>query len=491
MSLFLSVLLWFGVANAAPQVDDVDSGSQFGTTSGPVGTAPWWSSFGDPALQEVLSDALSANGDIEAARARARMATGVQMQSFAPLLPTANFVTSLNTGAYQNSFCQQIESFSSLSGIFDALANDPQSLLTDPGALGGGGGSAQRDLCTNTSAMLVAGWQIDLFGRNSLSYAAQAHEAAASKGDRDAQILALTTLIAEAWYDVVLSERQVAVVEEQLEAQTNLLELIELRYDQGGASGLDVLQQRQQVASTKALLPTARAGRDARRYSLAALLGRDVASLPTVSEVLPEPQGLPGVGAPEDLVANRPDLQASLQRAKSARDARASSHTGLLPTLQLSANAGWTGIFSPNNPDNDVFSVLTQQGIWGAGATLTIPIFNGGAAHGRVRQARAAESMAVNSYNQTLRNTVAEVEGAIRMDVEQRARRDAVTSQAQAAQLAYDESVDRYLAGLDTYLSVLAAQAANQAADLSLLQARRDAVSARIQLHDAVGQLGQ
>ena len=103
---------------------------------------------------------------------------------------------------------------------------------------------------------------------------------------------------------------------------------------------------------------------------------------------------------------------------------------------------------------------------------------------------RAAESMAVNSYNQAVRNSIAEVDAAIRLDTEQRARRDAVRTQSEAARLAYEESVERYLAGLDTYLSVLAAQAANQAADLALLQARRDAVSARIQLHDALGQLG-
>lgn len=478
-------------ADAAPQVIEPSPTDAFVETSGPVATTAWWTHFGDPALEELLSDALSKNGDIEAARARAKMATGVQMQAFSPLLPSASFDTTISTSAYQNSFCQQVESFSSLGGIFEALQNDPQSLLTNPDQFGGGGGGTARDLCTNTRAMLNVAWPIDIFGRNSLNYAAQAHEAAAARGDRDAQILALTSMIAEGWYDVVLAEQQVALVSEQLQAQRDLLELIELRYDQGGASGLDVLQQRQQVASTEALLPTARAGRDARKASLAALLGREVSTLPPVPEALPEPQGLPGVGNPEELAEQRPDLQAAQQRARSARDARASAHSGLAPSLTATANAGWTGVFNPDNPDNDVLSVMTQQEQWGAGLTLSIPLFGGGVQHGRIRQARAAESMAVNSYNQALRNAVAEVDGAIRLDVEQRARRDAVQTQSEAARLAYDESVDRYLAGLDTYLSVLASQAANQAAELTLLQARRDAVSARIQLHDAIGQLGR
>jgi outer membrane protein TolC len=304
------------------------------------------------------------------------------------------------------------------------------------------------------------------------------HEAKATEGDREAQTLALIAAFAQGWYDVAASREQVALIESQVKAQTALLELVRLRYERGGASGLDVLQQRQQVANTQAALPTAKALYEAQRMGLAALLGRSLDALDDGNARLPEPAPLPAVGTPAELVEQRPSLVASGQRTLSARDQRASAQLGLLPTFRLSANAGWTGFFDEG---------LQQEPTWGAGATLSVPLFNGGATHGRIRQARASENLAVYSHNQSIRDTIAAVDGAILSDEAQRARYAAVVVQEAAAREAFTESRVRYLEGLDSYVTVLASQSAHQVAELSLLQARRDATRARIQLHDALG----
>lgn len=468
--------LFAAIAAAAPQPAEPPASLTFEQATGPRATGRWWTSFGDPALEALLAEALGAggNGDWAAAAQRVRLASGVQVQRFAPLLPTASFEAGLNAGPCVGS----------IGVLLLALAEDPSLLgaASSP--------NAQSEVCLTTSAMLVAGWQLDVFGRNGLSYAAQTHEVSATRADRDATELALGAAIAQAWYDLVLSDRQVALLEEQLAAQSELLELVELRYAQGGIGALDVLQQRQQVASTRAMVPTARAGRDARQRTLAAMVGRGLDELPQPAADLPDPEALPGVGTPAELVSSRPDLAAGLQRARAARDARAASQLGLAPTLRLSAQAGWNGVVDPDDPDQGTFDVWTQTPTWGAGVALSVPLFGGGVQHGRIRQARATESIAVATYDQAVLNAIAEVDAAIRVDEEQRLRRDAVRTQAQAARAAYDESRHRYLEGLDPYLAVLAAQAAHQAAELALLQARRDAVVARVQLLDALGQLG-
>lgn len=472
-----------GSATAAPDRIEVPESQAWSTTSGEVSGASWWNDFGDPGLAEVVDAAVANNGDAQAAFERVRMASGVQVQQFSALLPRASFDLGVSTGPYLASFCQQIGQAQALNGLLEALANDPQSLLNNPG-----GGGTDQALCTSTSAMLNASWQLDVFGRQSLSLSSQTHELEATRADRDSALLQVSTVVAEAWYDVRTAEQQVALLERQLTSQEELLELIELRYEQGGASGLDVLQQRQQVASTAAMLPGARANRDARKRQLAAFLGRDLEALPSADGPLPPPAELPGVGSPSEVVASRPDLVAAEHRAKGARDARASAQTGLLPTLSAQANAGWNGFFDPD-VNEPLIDTMTGTERWSAGLSLSIPLFNGGLTHGRIRQARAAESMAVHQYNQAVRNAVAEVDGAIRLDEEQRLRLEAVETQAEAARLTYEESVQRYLEGLDPYLNVLTSQAGHQAAELTLLQARRDTVGARIQLHDALGQI--
>jgi outer membrane protein TolC len=104
-----------------------------------------------------------------------------------------------------------------------------------------------------------------------------------------------------------------------------------------------------------------------------------------------------------------------------------------------------------------------------------------------VRQARGAEHIAVATWNQGWLTALQDVEAAVVTDVERRAAHDAALNQEAAARATFDESKNRYLAGLDTYLIVLQSQAALQNAELICLQAHRDVLSARIQLHDALG----
>ena len=58
--------------------------------------------------------------------------------------------------------------------------------------------------------------------------------------------------------------------------------------------------------------------------------------------------------------------------------------------------------------------------------------------------------------------------------------------QVEAARLAFGESRDRYLGGLDGYLTVLMSLSTLQQAELGLLQAQRDALVAHLQLRQAV-----
>jgi len=63
----------------------------------------------------------------------------------------------------------------------------------------------------------------------------------------------------------------------------------------------------------------------------------------------------------------------------------------------------------------------------------------------------------------------------------------ALERQLEAAVAVAEESRARYAAGLTPYLTVLTAVNARQQAELTLLQARRERIDARIRLHEALG----
>ncbi|HSP80363.1 MAG TPA: TolC family protein, partial [Myxococcaceae bacterium] len=123
----------------------------------------------------------------------------------------------------------------------------------------------------------------------------------------------------------------------------------------------------------------------------------------------------------------------------------------------------------------------------GAGASLSVPIWLGGAEHAAIRQARAVETAATASFRQLVLQAAQEVEGVLAREEQQREQVAALERQVEAARLAREESQARYLAGLTNYVQVLTATNAWQQAQLSLLQARRDLLGLRIQLHAAVG----
>ncbi len=449
MSLLL--VICFVVAQAVEPIE-ISSAERFSIEAdGAVGNAPWWDGFGDPLLTAAVEEGVAKNGNLGSAWGRIKQADAIAIQTFAPLLPRASFDVSVN------------------SAPCDGCTALPPTYQPDP---------EEPDLLHNASALFVAGWQIDIFGRQTAAWRAAALDSRATKIDRENSEIAIAGLIAEAYFDVVTATDRVSLIEGQIEAQENLLELMTLRYEQGTATGLDVLQQRQAVAATQALLPDARILLHMRAKQLAALVGRTPSNPVDVGGALPDPTQLPPTGTPAELLANRPDIQASFKRVQASRARTTSAQLGLLPTLQLQANAGWTALW---------ISDRTNDTTYGFGGTVSIPLFGGGARHGAVRQARAGRDIAVFQYNQTVLDALADVETRLVSDDEKRQRLAAVTTQEQAARDAFSESRDRYLEGLDPYVVVLTSQNAKQSAELGRLQAHRDAIGARIKLHGALG----
>lgn len=455
--MILLILALAGLAHAAPPVLEAGDLPYVAGVDGPVSPDPWWEAWGAPELDRLMQAGLDSSFDARAAWSRVEQADAVARQGLSVLLPQASFDVSINT--------QPSDSVGFQFGI-------------SPGAGQPGAPLDRPDLFHTGSAMITASWQLDIFGQQLLAWRASRFDAEASRGDHEAALVSLSTRIAEAWLDVVAANARLDVLHGQLEAQEALLELIQLRYEQGQASAVDVLQQRQSVAATRSQLPATRTVQRTRAQQLAVLVGQPPAAARTDHGVLPEPSPVPPTGLPADLVEQRPDVRAAFTRIESANLRKQSQVRALFPTLRLSAQAGVQGVY---------FDELRDQNVWGVGGVLSVPLFQGGRTHAAVRAARAAEDIAVYQYNQTLLMALVEVEGALVAEDERARQHEAVGEQVEAAGQAWEVARDRYLAGLDTYLSVLTAWNAYQQAELAAIQTHRDLIGARVQLHDALG----
>jgi Outer membrane protein len=124
---------------------------------------------------------------------------------------------------------------------------------------------------------------------------------------------------------------------------------------------------------------------------------------------------------------------------------------------------------------------------WGFGGQISVPLVLGGRNIASLRASRAAERIAARTLDSRRLAAWGEVESALETDAARRTYLEAIAEQADTAREALEAARQRYGEGVGDYLTLLSNLVASQNADLSLVQARRDALGARIALHDALG----
>jgi len=446
---------------------------------------PWWSSVEDPTLHKLIREGLTRSPDMAAADAQARIAQAGQWQSLAGVLPTISIelqgqvmpTDGISLSPYSSSMPDYGAAFEGLAELMTSLAEatgqDPStlpSLKTESADL--------PDTYRQGSAMLVGTLPIDIVGRGVHSYLASQHTARGAVHDHAAQRMELSLRIADGWYDLVAARRQAGIVTQQVEANSSMLELVQLRYEGGEATSLDVLQQRQQLAATQAMLPRARVQVVAAQQALAVALGHPPGTELPAGDGIPSLGEAPGLSSPDRLLRNRPDLTAAISRLDAARLQRTAAVLGLAPTLGITGSAGRQFLHMDETDHVDT---------WSLGAALTMPLFGGGRTHAGIKAASAQRDLALAQLQQRVLAVAQQVQTAHTDEQESAATLAAAERQYAAARAAFEESRARYLDGLIPYLNVLAALGADQAAQLTLLDAQRARLRARVRLHGALG----
>ncbi|MBN2342693.1 MAG: TolC family protein [Deltaproteobacteria bacterium] len=467
--LVLSLILAAGAAMAADKSDD-------GGHSKTIPGAPW-ASFNDPVLNELIHRAIDEDFSIQVALSRIEQAEAQVELARASLLPKV-----YGEGSYALNGIGPSSSSGSSAELMEALlgALAAQNIQIDVPE----GTSSAPDYSQSFTAKLVAQYNIDITGRYVKAREAAQKDLSASIEDVHAQAVAITSLVVQAYYDVVTAKLRVKLVETQIANYEKLLKLILAQFNVGSSNALEVLQQRAQLEAKKAQLPLVNIIVESGKVQLASLVGDTVESLPEIDATLPfvtSPLEVPDTTVlTRHLQENLPQLKAQQIRITALKDREVSARRALLPTLGVFGNVGyqWIRMDGGDSSDGDV---------WGLGATLTVPIYMGGANHASLKQARAATLGAQYSYENAQRQSVSAVLLAKEREDAQRAYVQALEIQTQVTEQTVTEATKRYVAGLSTYLNVLSANDALQLNELNLLQAKRDLLNARISLLEALG----
>ena len=338
---------------------------------------------------------------------------------------------------------------------------------------------------------LELGWDFGLWGKRRLEIEDARQFREQRWFELKAAELALSTTIAETYYQIVELKTQEVLLTAQIEVSKDLERLIDARFRLGQAPANELYQQREQTTLLMQLKLVNDTRHGALENSLDILLGDIPDTVPRVTLFeLPDTPELIVLGTSEDLIRNRADIRAGYARLRQAAARLGISFAERLPTLQVTASltslADKTLSFEPSRS-------LPQPSIsntkWsGLVLDLAAPIFTGG--HLRAMEKRA-QLVLEEERERYLELWLTELEEVSTLRWKHQQQKKAIVTLAARrgyAQKALDAARNRFVLGDQNYLDVLTALRGLQEADRSMVSERRQLISLWIRASESIGQ---
>lgn len=426
-----------------------------GSTAAEDESVSWWNLLGSAALDSLVAEGLERNPSLDGAAARIDAAVARAKIAGAGSWPQL--------------------------GVGGSGSRSKRSFVGFP-SFGPPGGGDEGPISVESSTFGVSldlSWEVDLWGRirsgQSAAFADAQMAEALWRGARSS----IAGQICKAFFGVVEADQQAELAEATSANRAEMLERIEARYARGLRSSLDVHRARAELESSKARTALRCAQRDSARRQLEILLGRypsasiDVRLLPDPPERLP-------AGLPADLIDRRLDLVAAERAVAAADRRRAEARRALYPRVMLTGSSGTTSDELGDLSDGDF-------AVWSIGASISQPLFQGGRIVAGIDAADAGLREALANFATTALQAYAEVESALDAETRLGEQVRALANAVEASSLALRLAETRYSGGLADVLVLLDAQRSDHDARSRLIEATRQRLDNRVNLHLSLG----
>jgi NodT family efflux transporter outer membrane factor (OMF) lipoprotein len=408
--------------------------------------AKWWELYRSPQLNQVVAQAVNASPSLTAARATLAQVQQTLLQARGDYYP-----------AFDINAAAQRQSTSTAKGT----SSTPYNLY---------------------SVGAKVSYAPDVFGGTRR----RVEQAVALVENQHYQLAAAYLTLTG---NTVTQAINIATVREQIHAAQEIiaddeknLRLVQLKFKAGKAARRDVLAAESQLASDRVQLPPLKQQLNTAQHALSVLVGKMPGLWLPPDFDLTEftlPTELP-LSVPSKLVRQRPDILAAEAQLHASSAAIGIAASQLYPSLQLSGTLGVESLSSAN-----LFQSSNQ--FWNLVASLTAPIFHGGALKAQKQAALYAFQASAATYQHTVLSAFAQVADVLR----------ALAHDAElvgAEKTALDTSLASlklqrlsYAAGKSDLLQLLDAERAYQQARLGYARAQAQRYQDTAQLFVAMG----
>jgi NodT family efflux transporter outer membrane factor (OMF) lipoprotein len=418
----------------------------------------WWTLFNDPTLSGLEAKVQVSNQNIVAAEAAYRQARALVSEQRASLFPTINL-----TG----------------SGTRSGSGGGGGTLIVNPdgSTSGGSGGGGAR---STYRASLGASWEPDVWGRIRRTIEGAKANAQASAADLAAARLSAQGELATDYFGLREADAEIALNQATVEAYQRSLTIAQNRYNAGVTVKSDVFQAQTQLANAQADLAGAQQQRANFEHAIAVLTGEApgnfaLAAAPWMAQV----PAIPPI-VPSTLLQRRPDIAGAERRVQAANAQIGVQTAAYFPTISLTGSYGFA-----SSALGSLFK--SSNSLWSYGASVAETIFDAGARHARVNEAKAAHDEAVARYRETVLEALQNVEDELTATQVLTQQSDLRRQASTAADAAETIVANQYRSGQVPYTDVVTAQTQAYSARRALAQVLAQRQTTAVALIQSLG----
>lgn len=378
----------------------------------------WWTLFKDPLLDKLEDRALAENGDLQAAAERFLQARSMVAASRADLLPHL----SLAAGASDNR--------QSRDRLFRYKATSVQTQEIYDG---------------------LASWEPDIWSsiRNRVRMDRQAAQEEAAH-----YAMARLSLQAELATDYIQLrgyDAQMAIYKQSIAYYERALHITQIQLQNKAAPRLDLARAQAQLYTTQAALLDIQAARQVTEHAIAVLTNSAPASfsIAPVTRLDFKQPDIP-VGLPSTLLERRPDIASAEREMAQANRAIGIARAAFYPHFAFNANGGFEA--------NGFKLANLANSLWSYGASMNIPLFDGGLRRAELQRSWSAYRETRDTYRVTVLSALREVEDGLsrtnRLTLENKALEKAVEANLATQNM----TMTLYQGGVGTYLEAIFSQ---------------------------------
>lgn len=404
----------------------------------------WWEQFNDSAMNQIISHGMKENRSLMASAARVEQSDEYTKIIRSQLLPSLYG----NLRVSKSSVDEEFPNFD--SGF------------------------------TTASVSLDARYKLDSWGEELQQWRSIKLSGKAKEIDHQNTEMKISINMVSLYFDVIYAKNQKKILLKQLKNAEDLLTLAKSRYEKGISSGFVLLQQKQQLASVNAMIPPA----DMQlRNTIQFLSAMTFIPAEKLESLLPDDfPSIPKYDGNENDINDRYDILAAKLREESAKAAFTKTKLSIVPSIDLTGSIGF-GYTDPSPMIPGDTGGWSDN--WTLGASISLPIYTGGAIMAGLKESRAAYRAAIAATEQIEKDAIRIVKNAYVTENSYRDQMKAFENQQNASEELYLEALNQYKLGLISYSDVLISLNSFQQSQITFLGSIKNLLNARLSVIEA------